>query len=494
MDDLAAASSCEIALEVEMESDEDSKLVSASLPVEASPSPPCPQVEMELRVVPRTVFRRPQHREYPVRLPGQHTTANLHRQSPTSLLPRREKHRRAPHTHSSHLETILFTSAGCQIGQAWLSMLHSRKEVQVKRRDFMTAHNTLNENGPWVDKIGKWDMHDWVVAASKPWWLKPIQPEEEHEVEGLLPAADVDGDVDSSFVDAFLEDEPVVASPRKRIERTESWSGAEASTRWARRTELRLREEVRPHLDRLRERRVSRVQAAERARQQRAEAAHRRIQAERLRREEEERLAAERELTRIALDPPSPDSIRRDAPAPPSRESSGSPSLSEPPEYEFPFYPVVIPRPAHLRPRPANRTRATGASTPPRYLRDLHYGSRSPSPPPPYNASTDRHTIFIEDDPEEEAMLSRIRPSGRFGSPSPVQSIVGAFPEPQPSLLAPIPVRIPGRSAWDAALELEEGEEDIVEDAFEEEVARDVVEQVPVLGQIGRLLGRVWRW
>lgn len=91
-------------------------------------------------------------------------------------------------------------------------------------------------------------------------------------------------------------------------------------------------------------------------------------------------------------------------------------------------------------------------------------------------------------------MLSRIRPSGRFGSPSPVQSIVGAFPEPQPSLLAPIPVRIPGRSAWDAALELEEGEEDIVEDAFEEEVARDVVEQVPVLGQIGRLLGRVWRW
>ena len=386
---------------------------------------------------------------------------------------------------------MIFSSGPCQIGQAWLAALHIRRSAQTKRRDFMHRYNERTKGGPWVEKVGKWNLHGWVVACSSPWWLEPAHPEEEGEVESLLPAGDVDGDVDSNAVDAFLGGEQATSSPRKRIVRTDAGLGEEAAERWARRNELRLREEVLPHIDRLRRRHEARRVAAGRGCHERAEAAHRRIEAERTRQEEQMAAVAQQGLA--ASSPPPPPPARDDSPVLSSIRSEGSPAPSEPPEYEFPFYPVVIPAPAHLRFRPtANPGRRT-ITSPPNYIRNLRYRSLSPPPPPPYNASTDRETlvvpVFIEDDAEEEAMLARMQPSGLFRSPSPEPVVVGAFPEGNVN----VTVRQAARTAWDAAPELEEGEEDFVEGAFDDE-NRDVTEQVPVLGTMIRLLGRVWRW
>lgn len=456
--------------------------------------------------------RRPQHRSYPGRLPGQKSTTNLHRTSPTSLLPLREKLHRRQHLHSSRCESVLFAAGPCQSGQAWMAMLRKGKVDQTKRRDLMHQYNKRTANGTWRGMVGKWHFHDWVITSFKPYWLHTTQPEEECEVEGLLPAADVDGEVDLKAVGTFLGNHTVIVSPQKRSSPTETGYGEEVSVRWARRNELRLREEVRPHVDRVQACRAPSILAEQRSRQERADAANRRIMAERSRREEEEHWVAEEQLLRIVEDSPflestspnspasssseslaiSPELSQVDSPAGPSRETSGSPAPSEPPEYEFPFYPVIMPVPAHLRPRPAAFQAAP--TLPPTYIRNLRYRSVSPSPPPPYNASTDRETlvapIFVEDDPEEEAFLSRIRPSGLFRTPSPERSIVGAFPE-VPAPPPPVPARS-HRSAWEAALDLEEGEEDLVEGNFEDE--RDVTQEVPVFGPIGRLLGRVWRW
>ena len=555
MDGLAAAS--RINVDIDIDSDDDSRIVSASLTVEQSPGlisgPPSARhrsrqknhgqkshrhrkllptklkaadpflnlpallswtreqrqpdeteamvtsdIEAQALGIPHCGWRRRRSRIFPERLPGQKTTSNLHRTSPTSLLPLREKKSRHSLRYSSRFGKT--TAGPCQIGQALLETLHVSKMAQVRRRDLMLQYNERVEHGAWRDKVGHWDMYDWVVASLHPWWLNMAQPEEEIEVEGLLPAAAVDCDVDFNAVDAFQLDCSafrIEVASRKRHTLNDSGYGDEASVRWARRNELRMLEEIRPHIDRLRARSMSRSQAIVRARRERAEAAHRRIEAERWRREEEERHEAERELILIAHGTPPLEPILTDLAAPSSRESSGSSSPSEPPQYEFPFYPIVIPRPAHLRER-RNMSSTSAVFSPPGYVRNLRYRSISPSPPPPYNASTDRETLvepmFIEDDPEEEAMLARIRPSGLFRSPSRNQAVVGAFPESQEIAVERRVVGpTQGRSAWDAALELEEGEEDSAERAFEED-DRDVTEQVTVLGPIGRLLGRVWRW
>jgi len=196
---------------------------------------------------------------------------------------------------------------------------------------------------------------------------------------------------------------------------------------------------------------------------------------------------------------------------------STSPAVSEPPEYEPPPMPVVLPLRHHLRPR--RDLRPTSNDAPQYHWFEEHfaggqYTRRSPSPPPPFNAQTDRHVIipvrFIEDDDEVDEGLAGLIPARELlpvSDHSEAQAppaMIGAFPTPlisRPDLLPPAEIIAPvarraynlTRNPWEAALDLEEADDDMdaeVESADDEETVPEA--SVPVLSTLGRFL-RFWR-
>lgn len=108
-------------------------------------------------------------------------------------------------------------------------------------------------------------------------------------------------------------------------------------------------------------------------------------------------------------EPRAPRTPRTPSPGP----RSGLP-MDSPPTYEFPFYPVIRPAPRGAAPRPRQVSRQRRASDPPGYVELRERTDRSPSPPPPYNAQTDRTTLVpptFEPDSDDDT-------SDEFGSSS----------------------------------------------------------------------------
>jgi len=203
-------------------------------------------------------------------------------------------------------------------------------------------------------------------------------------------------------------------------------------------------------------------------------------------------------------------------------ERPASPTISEPPEYEPPPMPVVLPLPAHLRPRSAARPASNEV---PQYrwfeehFAGGQYTRRSPSPPPPFNAQTDRQVMipvrFIDDDDEVDDGLAGLIPSrdlepdsrdGRALATSTLapMPMVGAFPTsghshvallPPAQIIAPIARRAQdlSRSSWEAALDMEEADDEITVDGDSDaEPDTQVEETGPVLSTLSRFL-RFWR-
>ena len=122
-----------------------------------------------------------------------------------------------------------------------------------------------------------------------------------------------------------------------------------------------------------------------------------------------------------------------------SEVSDTSTTISGPPNYDDiePPMPISLPiaRPPQP-PRPAPQRiprRQINNAHPPAYqhflpLRGAAYShTRTPSPPPPFNAQTDCQTliapVFVEDDEDEERVMRRITPSGQLRpSPAPFSS------------------------------------------------------------------------
>ncbi|WVF67588.1 hypothetical protein IAT40_002346 [Kwoniella sp. CBS 6097] len=535
--------------------------------------------------------RRPRLQAYPERVPGQASTSHLRRSSPSSLLPARRymtRSHRPPivtHKYRSKPGRIEFTT--CISGQSFLVALRARLANQRSRRQRMATHNLENREGEWRRMVGNWWGHDQVVKMVNKWWITPVSAgPDEVEVEDILL-----GQVDQE--DEIMLSPPASPMALNRSKKRTSEEvadedraiGAEFQDRWARRNQLRLQEletynanlRVQQQVRKEEERRLAaeaiRVRLAQIAEIRRLEEVQRREAAlraaeeerrrvERAERDEAVRVArlaraareaedlhrrqeeaeAEAEATRIALS--------TQAQAPPSPSPTESSIMSDPPEYEFPFYPVVLPRPGEH----ANSRRLNAAAAPvPRRIQDSRrplvellpeyipdrWTNRSPPPPPPYNATTDCQTliapVFIEDDEDEnedaeDAMMSdegedevdlasplvpsRIRRMTRSSSSSPEPGMVGAFPNRQ--LFAPVPVRydqhpastIDPIRAFEAALDLEEGgedDEDAVEGAFDldledngNENVENAVEDMrsgsgrAVAGVFHRVFGLVW--
>ena len=421
-------------------------------------------IEREMLAVDNEVQRRTRLREYSARLPGQKTTSHLRRMSPTSLLPLRERRK-----HLSTMRPKRNVHTRVMVGQLLLAALHDARHDRIQRRDTMLAHNKRAQSAR--------------LLPAAPIWETPKQIRVTQPVHPPTP--------------------PHITVPVRLVQPRET------------------------HLRRIN--------------------LHRQRECRDLRRRTADRQAAERTgIIRLAaptISPPSiavclphTDSLQDVAPrAAPSvtRDEDGqvetivpdprsgrapSPALSDPPEYEPPPVPVTLPVPRHLRPR--RLARSSGRPEPvPSYpwlspLSGGEYSRHSPSPPPPFNALTDSHTliapVFIDEDDEDDEWMNHVAPSG-FRPPSP--GMVGSFPltsHANPSIVAPVPMRAfdfdyhvtQGRSAWEAALDLEEGaEEDMVEGAFGEEVEVQVEVQVEVtsvevggtLGSLGRWIGRLWR-
>ncbi|KAK4689176.1 hypothetical protein P7C73_g929, partial [Tremellales sp. Uapishka_1] len=472
------------------------------------------------------VCRSLKHQSSDERLAGQPSTKHLHRSSPTSLLPTRRIPGRHHYALKSRAHFTLFPGGSCEVGHRHLKLLQENLGKRVRRRDLVQAFNRKTKDGQWLASRKKWFGYDLCKSSENTWWLA-----DEGEVEGILesdPAEHVElrhleiPTPTVTSLDAGIESHHV--TPIKRPVETRPAGDAieEVSVRWARRNELRMKEEVVSHVrevrSQIRGRNTMRREAEEQARRQCEEAARRRIDEELAarRHNEEERLRETerlREIDRLRAAERSRQEEERirgeENRARQARESSTSttqsvsvsqvdedispgfvaPSASagvSPPRYEFPFFPIIQPRPRHAPTRSIRRV--SGPNEPPIYVSHA-YNRRSPSPPPPYNARTDRQTliapVFIADDLEEEATLRDIRPDGGAVLPRPrivTPTIVGAFPV-ESAIVTPVSVR--PRSAWEAALDLEEGEE--VEDAFDEVVHR------PVLGTLGRWFGGLWR-
>lgn len=156
------------------------------------------------------------------------------------------------------------------------------------------------------------------------------------------------------------------------------------------------------------------------------------------------------------------DNLRAPVTPPPSTP------VDEPPEYEYPFFPVVqLSSPVSPTPvRPRRHTTSHLQQTPPRYAVNT-YSRRSPSPPPPYNAqgAADTQTlmpaVFLPEQ-QREAWPRVAHVPGRYDE---VEHVVFEDTPPEP-------VR-----RW-----FEEGEED------EEETQVETTER-GALGTIGRWLG-----
>lgn len=159
-------------------------------------------------------------------------------------------------------------------------------------------------------------------------------------------------------------------------------------------------------------------------------------------------------------------------------ESESGSTVSDPPAYDSATYPRHIPCPPHVRPRlpptPVHRL--------PSYATN-RYSRRSPSPPPPYNAETDRQTLILpmfigeDDDDEDENAVAGVAVSAASE-----QRVVGAFPSSIGDGWGQDEGR---RNRFDAALEMEEGADaDLIDEltgGFEGEREREG----SVVGAIG---------
>ncbi|WVW85362.1 hypothetical protein I302_107400 [Kwoniella bestiolae CBS 10118] len=485
----------------------------------------------------RDVYRRSRLHGRVERLPGQHSTSHLRRSSPSSLLPARRymtrSHRPPIVTHKYRSKPGKVDIGACLPGHTFISILRAKLSSRKERRQVMAKYNAQTKDGQWRKMIGNWWGHKEVRGMTDKWWLP-----DEVEVEALLPPV------------IPSEDEIMLSPPsspqtlhqaRKRVveEATDDLTiGDEVSERWARRNQLR-REELQPYVAQLKaqeearksEQRRARAEVirrrlAEIAEQRRMEEAERResmrlVEEERRRSEEiraEQAREREREeQDRIALALAQAQQESQIIPTPPSpvqSETSTSTVLSDPPEYEFPSYPIALSRSSRLNPnQPVPRVRRVISDVLPEYLPD-RWNNRSPPPPPPYNARTDCQTliapVFIEDSDDEEdedededvGMTSPMVPSRRTArEASPEPRVIGSFPSRQ--LFVPTPIRVrevidPIR-AFENALDLEEGVEEANDveghlDASmeEDEEEEDVVPGGMVAGVFQRVFGMVW--
>ena len=188
---------------------------------------------------------RTRHHEWPTRLPGQHTTGHLRRSSPSSLLPirqwiRRQIHMRGDprgslewHERRPHRLTRVRRIQNLAIGQDRIAQILERAGGAYDQRQILAAYearvgDTFPQVGSMVARLAAaW----WEIQAPRP-VEHPVPARDEDEpaspspveripeVEpdyrlgrnlitpvndhGLLPAADVDGEVDDRAVDNFL--------------------------------------------------------------------------------------------------------------------------------------------------------------------------------------------------------------------------------------------------------------------------------------------------
>ena len=420
------------------------------------------------------VQRRPKHRTAPVRLPGQLSTSNLHRYSPTSLLPLREKGIRRKtfpqFAKPSRSVRYLFGDESkvrrdVTLGQAVLGALHVARMEKQMRNALVRRYNAKYANGSWRDGIGRWFAHDLVAWHVQQIYLKfgiIALPEDEASVERALDDGhvasptphrsgsvssdacvetverlDVEAGGSSSFSTARA---PQHCSPMKRSGSHLANAQVEVvSERWGRRNELRLHEETASHRAALRDRRAVRRQRTQAAgAQDCTEEAERRAAAALTRREEEERLlreeaesqarlqaaealqpvelqgAAVEEDTRLDIEEEMPTASESGSPLRSDLAVDETQLLGSPPSYVSP------PRAdGSVRHRPFRAQRSPSPPpvplSPPRYRRNLAYSRRSPTPPPPYNATTDRQTLvaarFVEFSSDEEGDEDSLPPT-----------------------------------------------------------------------------------
>ncbi|OCF75751.1 hypothetical protein I204_03043 [Kwoniella mangroviensis CBS 8886] len=498
-------------------------------------------------IVTKDIQRRSRLRAFVERLPGQDSTSHLHRSSPSSLLPARRymtrSHRPQIITHKYRAKPGKIEFGACLPGQTFISILRARLSAQVTRRLKIASYNDQTQNGAWRKMVGNWWGHKEISGLTDKWWLP-----EEVEVEALL------------LPEIPAEDEVMLSPPsntrtfnhsRKRIAEEASDDltiGEEVEERWARRNQLR-REELKPYVMQQRarvearkaEQRRARAKAIRRrleeiAEQRRTEEIQRRetirLAEEERRRSEEERsrqerereeqarleLERENEIARISLQQEREQQrVVAEVPSSPAR-SETSTVLSDPPEYEFPTYPIALSRSSHINAnRPVPRVRrliSAPSDVLPDYLPD-RWNNRSPPPPPPYNARTDCQTliapIFIEDsdsdnedrDEEEIGMISPMVRNARENSPE--LRVIGSFPSRQ--LFAPTPIHAIARQvdpfrAFANALDLEEGMEEAndveghldaqTQENMDEDEEEDVVPGGTVGSVFQRVFGMVW--
>ncbi|WWC90464.1 uncharacterized protein L201_005399 [Kwoniella dendrophila CBS 6074] len=523
-----------------------------------------------------TLHRKPRLNTYVERLPGQKSTSQLHRSSPSSLLPSRRymtRSHRPPiitHKYRSRLGKVSFNHY-ILTGQTFISMLRSQLSFRQDRRLNMLSYNQRTKDGEWRKMIGNWWGFEQVAKSTNKWWLT-IKGPDEVEVEALLsptiPSSDQDQDEIMLSPKSFDMKDEKLNQPQKRIiEEDVNTVGSEVEERWSRRNQLRL-QELQPYIasQRLQEqakkaeqrrqraefirqrlaeiaeqRRLEEVQRAEQVRSAAAAAAaeqeRRRIEEARLLQEQEQRAAEQARI--VNENAQAVLSIQQQQREQPSLTIPSSPAssetstvLSDPPEYEFPIYPITLNRPNRLdhnpQPRISRIIVQARSDILPDYLPD-RWNNRSPPPPPPYNARTDCQTliapIFIEDSDDEDGdsedddhdeevdMASPLVVSTRTRLISPEPRVIGSFPSRQ--LFAPVPIRASSSSAmidpiraFENALDLEEGleeETNIIENDLlgeirehddnmdeEEEEEEDVVPGSRVAGAFQRVFGMVW--
>ena len=438
------------------------------------------EIEQELTVVNKQVVRRTRLNQFSERLPGQFTSAHLRRTSPSSLLPMREKRQ---HLRADYAKVTMFC------GQVLLAEMKEMREKRQSRYRAMSAFNRkfdLRQSGvQLLNPLKIFKPLDALPVARKSTlngiWCKRLIRDRKRRMADKAYRMDHAQPCRISPPLLSPSFEPInLLSPETRNMICASTPGEE------------ILEEV----------------------------------------EEVEYEA----MTEISMDRSSTQSsirVQEDRPS--------SPTLSEPPEYEEqpPDLPTRLPiqsrRPLVHRP-PVEAPRYVWLNS----IAGGEYTRRSPSPPPPFNAQTDREVVVpARFDPNHRRgrSLDRIDSSlwfdPDFVAPprrrrSPERGMIGAFPslsgQPQPisvtssalpvmptarpvpvpaeRIIAPVPVRrIEMRSNWEAALDLEEGEieDDDVEGALGNEETIEsseegIEEGGAVLGRLGRLVRSVWRW
>ncbi|WRT68636.1 uncharacterized protein IL334_005614 [Kwoniella shivajii] len=491
----------------------------------------------------RSIHHRHRLRAFPERAPGQKSTSHLHRTSPSSLLPYRiymTRSHKPPaitpnHKNRSTPGRVKFGT--CITGQSFLSILRAKLSVRRSRRQKMSNHNAKTQDGDWNKMVGKWWGHEQVSRSTNKWWLL-IRGPDEVEVEALL--LPVRATEDEIMLSPPSSPE-VLNQSRKRVveEATDDLRiGEEVEERWSRRNQLRQQElqsycsseKLKRQARRAEQRRVQaaeiqrrlaevneRLRVEEVARREAVRLAQEEQARLHLYQQQQARLAQEAEAERIRQEEEEANRLAVETPPSPA-QSETSLVISDPPEYEFPFYPVVLSRPTNLpSSAPRRRVVPTQPDHLPAYLPD-RWNNRSPPPPPPYNARTDCHTliapVFIEDsedehqdeDDEDEdeddepglaSPLVSVRREGRGRFTSPEPRVIGSFPSRR--LFAPTPIRanIDPIRAFEAALDLEEGAEEdeaaiIDDDMDEDDTEEDVIPGGRVAGMFQSIFGMVW--